>query len=506
MDPYNNYGHQQGQGHPPMGSGGPPRMGMGLPALNQGMPMMPDLGMGFDGTNFMQHGGYMGQGMPSMVPPPMNVSLTPVSTTSSQSPMPVATGGAKPKKAPASKKRKAPASDTQSNPDAPDSPSSATGTGTAADTEEQRKARRREQIAKAARKHRQRQKDELVALREKVKDLKEQIEVLQSSEPSEHDTESGWKQEAEQHAEIRARVDQENEFLRKTLMEQMKFIQRLQDYFTKQPLLNAPSLNKMLTTSPSTGMAPPPAPALMPPPSMPSSFFQLPTVSFRDTLLKVADEAITSCIESVQYGEQLFKQPKVANMSYLGVTVQYEMNKDNIHIFLRHVLPGANHMAVTDRVWDLMTDKTFNQEFGFTESYEVLDTIDNDTKYIRAILNLTLPNPDKNGATKVKAERLHAVKRRIMANCAYIASRSVHDDPSWPQTPSYIRRHQNIGIMLRECVDEGRPATEVMWCIKVHMNEHTDVNVSANTPDTILRNLFEVTPPFFKAILDRVQQ
>lgn len=100
------------------------------------------------------------------------------------------------------------------------------------------KAKRRAQIAKAARKHRQRQKDELIALRAKVKDLKEQIEVLQSSEPSEHNTELGWKQEAEQHAEIRTRVDQENEFLRKTLMEQMKFIQRLQDYFTRQPLLN----------------------------------------------------------------------------------------------------------------------------------------------------------------------------------------------------------------------------------------------------------------------------
>ncbi|KDO22715.1 hypothetical protein SPRG_20958 [Saprolegnia parasitica CBS 223.65] len=260
----------------------------------------------------------------------------------------------------------------------------------------------------------------------------------------------------------------------------------------------------MLTTTPSSA---PPAPALMPPPSMPSSsFFQLPTVSFRDSLLKVADEAINVCIESVQYGEQLFKQPKVANMSYLGVTVQYEMNKDHIHIFLRHVLPGANHMAVSDRVWELMTCKNFNQDFGFTEAYEVLDAIDNDTKYIRAILNLTLPNPDKNGATKVKAERLHAVKRRAMANCVYIASRSVHDDPSWPQTPSYIRRHQNIGIMLRDCIEDGRAGTEVMWCIKVHLDQHTDMSVAANTPDTILRNLFEVTPPFFKAILDRVQQ
>ncbi|OQS05446.1 hypothetical protein THRCLA_02425 [Thraustotheca clavata] len=499
MDPYN-YGHPQG--NPNM----PGRMGMGLPALNPGMPMMPDLGLGFDSSNYMQPGSFM-PGMHPLQPPTMPAAMTPASTTSSQSPAAATSASAaKGKKGAASKKRKAPASDTQSNPDAPDSPSSGTGTATAADSEEMRKARRREQIAKAARKHRQRQKDELVALREKVKDLKEQIEVLQSSEPSEHDTESGWKQEAEQHAEIRARVDQENEFLRKTLMEQMKFIQRLQDYFTKQPLLNAPSLNKMLTTTPTTSMTPPPAPALMPPPSMPSSFFQLPTVSFRDSLIKLADEAVNVCMESVQYGEQLFKQPKVANMSYLGVTVQYEMNKDNIHIFLRHVLPGANYMSVSDRVWDLLTCKNFNQDFPFTESYEVLDAIDNDTKYIRAILNLTLPNPDKNGSTKVKAERLHVVKRRSMANCAYIASRSVNDDPSWPQTPSFIRRHQNIGIMLRECTEEGRSSTEIMWCIKVHLDQHTDSSIAANAPDTILRNLFEVTPPFFKAVLDRVQQ
>lgn len=78
----------------------------------------------------------------------------------------------------------------------------------------------------------------MIALRAKVKDLKEQIEVLQSSEPSEYNTELAWKKEAEQHANVRARVDQENDFLRRTLTEQMKFIQRLQEYFTKQPLLN----------------------------------------------------------------------------------------------------------------------------------------------------------------------------------------------------------------------------------------------------------------------------
>ncbi|RLN91547.1 hypothetical protein BBJ28_00017774, partial [Nothophytophthora sp. Chile5] len=117
-------------------------------------------------------------------------------------------------KSKASKKRKAPAASTASA-------DGDSGDDKQPEEYEDPKAKRRAQIAKAARKHRQRQKDELIALRAKVKDLKEQIEVLQSSEPSEHNTELGWKQEAEQHAEIRARVDQENEFLRKTLMEQM---------------------------------------------------------------------------------------------------------------------------------------------------------------------------------------------------------------------------------------------------------------------------------------------
>ncbi|KDO27799.1 hypothetical protein SPRG_07398 [Saprolegnia parasitica CBS 223.65] len=498
MDPFNNYPNGN-QGHPNMNHSRMPHNMQGVP---MGMPMMPDLGMGFDGSYMQGAGGY---GLPPMQPPPMATALTPMSTTSSQPSAAASSTTSKAKKpsAAASRKRKAPPSDTQSNPDVPDSPSSAAGgAGGAADNEESRKARRREQIAKAARKHRQRQKDELVALREKVKDLKEQIEVLQSSEPSEHDTETGWKQEAEQHAEIRARVDQENEFLRKTLMEQMKFIQRLQDYFTKQPLLNAPSLNKMLTTAPSSSA---PSPALMPPPSMPSSFFQLPTVSFRDTLMKVADDAIQAAMSSVQHGEQLFKQPKVANMSYLGVTVQYEMAKDSIQIFLRHVLPNVNYMDASSRVWDLLTSKAFNEEFPFMESYEVLDAIDNDTKYVRALLNLALPNADAHGTGKIKTERLHAVKRRVVANAVYMAARSVTDDPSWPQTPAYIRRNQNLGIVLRECMDDGRRAAEVLWCMKVTLDEHTDSSITANTPDTILRNLFEVTPPFFKSLLDRVQ-
>jgi hypothetical protein len=58
--------------------------------------------------------------------------------------------------------------------------------------------------------------------------------------------------------------------------------------------------------------------------------------------------------------------------------------------------------------------------------------------------------------------------------------------------------------MLRDCIEDGCSGTEIMWCIKVYLNEHTDPSIQANLPDTILRNLFEVTPPFFKAVIDRV--
>ncbi|ETV81345.1 hypothetical protein H257_05891 [Aphanomyces astaci] len=502
-------GNQQHGHHSMNGSNGGLNMN-GLPQLNMGG--MPPMSNGYDLGGYDQGNSYMNQTSYLNVPPPAMHSqsggsgMQSLSSSAAHSPMPAATNNA-PKAAKAkpavaaSRKRKAP-SETQSIPDAPDSPTSSKGGD---ENSSDPKARRRAQIAKAARKHRQRQKDELVALRDKVKDLKEQIEVLQSSEPSEHDTEIGWKQEAEQHAEIRARVDQENEFLRKTLMEQMKFIQRLQDYFTKQPLLNAPSLNKMLTSSPSMGMSAPPAPALMPPPTMPSSFFQLPTVSFRETLQKLADEGMQMCTDSIQYGEQLFRAPLVPNMTYLGMTVQYEVAKDAINVFSRLTIPHVNFVGAADKIWDLYSSRQFHLDFPLTESFEVLDAIDNDTKYTRSILNLTLPNPDKNGNSKVKSERLHIVKRRNVGNAVYIASRSVNDDPSWPPTPSYVRRNMNVGIMLRDTVDEGRPATECMWCIKVIMDQYTDTSVVANSQDTILRNLFEVTPAFFKAMVEKVQ-
>jgi hypothetical protein len=193
------------------------------PLMGTGSPMFP----GMNGAG----AGAGGMIMPGMTPPV-------TATSAAASPAPAAKE--KPAKATNTKKRKAPAPASAASSNNGDAGSSEEGKQPEEYTDP--KAKRRAQIAKAARKHRQRQKDELIALRAKVKDLKEQIEVLQSSEPSEHNTELGWKQEAEQHAEIRARVDQENEFLRKTLMEQMKFIQRLQDYFTKQPLLNVRAL------------------------------------------------------------------------------------------------------------------------------------------------------------------------------------------------------------------------------------------------------------------------
>ena len=74
-------------------------------------------------------------------------------------------------------------------------------------------------------------------LRNKVNDLEEQITTIKSAEPTEQFNEPAWKQEARQQAEIRSKIDRENEFLRNTLVEQLSFTQKLQQLLTKQPLL-----------------------------------------------------------------------------------------------------------------------------------------------------------------------------------------------------------------------------------------------------------------------------
>lgn len=366
------------------------------------------------------------------------------------------------------------------------------------------KAKRRAQIAKAARKHRQRQKDELIALRAKVKDLKEQIEVLQSSEPSEHNTELGWKQEAEQHAEIRARVDQENDFLRKTLMEQMKFIQRLQDYFTKQPLLNMPSLDMILNSSSSGATSPT---ALSNTISSVSPVLQLQAGSFRDRLIDMATEAMTNSDKQLTACETAFRNPKTSTMTYFGLQVQYEMGKNEMGIFFRHHLYGCNSIAVMNDLWSVLGDYTFEKGFAFTDVAEILEEVDFNTRYIRRVINLTMSNDAAFGGGMMKEESL-TINRQCNHpdGSATLVSRSVLDDPSHPKSVDYIRRNATTTASLKNFSDSTGQGCLLLWSVKVELDKKPDECAkSFNNTDIILKNLFEVAPVFVKGIVDRAR-
>ncbi|DAZ97024.1 TPA: hypothetical protein N0F65_012893 [Lagenidium giganteum] len=423
-----------------------------------------------------------------------SASASPVSTTASTT----ATKAAKPAATTASKKRKAPPAATPANND-----KDSDGENEQPTEYEDPKAKRRAQIAKAARKHRQRQKDELIALRSKVKDLKEQIEVLQSSEPSEHNTELGWKQEAEQHAEIRARVDQENEFLRKTLMEQMKFIQRLQDYFAKQPLLNMPSLDLILNSTSSSATASTLSSTI----ASSSSTLQLQSTSFQDQQLSLANEAMLNADKQLQACEIAFRAPKNPTMTYFGLQVQYDLTKDEMAIFFRHQLYNCSAKKVIDDIWDCVGDSAFEKKFPFVDSVEQLEELDSNSRYFRRVVTLTVSNDNSQSGGTVKEEGLFVIQKRENPDGSiYVICKSVNNDPSHPQTPGMIRRNQVTTVSLRDFADATGNGCSMLWSARVYVDKDADERTkNVNIPDIILKNLFEIAPVFVKGVVDKAR-
>jgi len=479
--------------------------GMGLP-MGMSLPM-PMGNMSANGGLAPIHRmnplmGGNSQMFPSLgMPVPTSASASPsASVTSSASVTPAANGAKGKPKAAASKKRKAPAPPSSVN-DGDDSSVEENG---APEEYEDPKAKRRAQIAKAARKHRQRQKDELISLRSKVKDLKEQIEVLQSSEPSEHNTELGWKQEAEQHAEIRARVDQENEFLRKTLMEQMKFIQRLQDYFTKQPLLNMPSLDMILNSSSSASTTPA---ALSNTISASSNTLQIQSSSFKDQLLQLASDAMSGAEKQLTQCDSSFRSPKNPTMTYFGLQVQYEMSKNEMGIFFRHQMYNCDARAVADDFWECVGDTEFEKKFPFMETSELLEEVDANTKYVRRVVHLTISNDAAHSGGTMKEESLTVNQKRENSDGSiFFISQSVKNDPSHVKASDHIRRNQTTAVSLRNFNDTTGTGCTLLWSVKVVIDKEPDErSKNSNVPDVILKNLFEISPVYVKAIVDRAR-
>ncbi|DBA00977.1 TPA: hypothetical protein N0F65_006238 [Lagenidium giganteum] len=103
-----------------------------------------------------------------------------------------------------------------------------------------RKAKRRQQVAISARRHRCRKKHEMINLKKEVSHLTSQLELLRSRHKMMR--KSGaiaeWEETAMAHRRKRRQAEQESEALRRAIFLQSGFLQELKSAFSSAPIFN----------------------------------------------------------------------------------------------------------------------------------------------------------------------------------------------------------------------------------------------------------------------------
>ncbi|RHY45635.1 hypothetical protein DYB30_007907 [Aphanomyces astaci] len=99
--------------------------------------------------------------------------------------------------------------------------------------------KRKLQLAKASKKHRTRQKDELNLLRDVVTRMESQLDMLKKVKAVEGEHGSQWEQLARSQFLERQRANQENAKLKRALEDQIKFAQALETLVRKKPKLTS---------------------------------------------------------------------------------------------------------------------------------------------------------------------------------------------------------------------------------------------------------------------------
>lgn len=181
-----------------------------------------------------------------------------------------------------------------------------------------------------------------------------------------------------------------------------------------------------------------------------STTLQLQSSSFTDQLMEVATKAMATADQQLAQCESAFRAPKNPTMTYFGLQVQYEMSKNEMAIFFNHQLFNCDANTVMDDLWNCIGDTGFEKQFPFVDSAEVLETIDNDTKYVRRIVNLTVGNGDMAHTGGImKEEQLFMNQKQMNADGSlYFVAKSVDNDPNHPKGMDYIRRNQTVVYVL----------------------------------------------------------
>ncbi|ETV98582.1 hypothetical protein H310_08704 [Aphanomyces invadans] len=283
--------------------------------------------------------------------------------------------------------------------------------------------KRKMQLAKASKKHRTRQKDELKLLREVVTRMESQLDMLKKVKAVEGEHGSQWEQLARAQYLERQRAYQENAKLKRALEDQLKFAQALETLVRKKPKLASSSefeneewkLSKLGLTKES-----------------------------REHSIRCIMERHYEALNGVLVRNALYdatheiKQVKMSYQSHHSNAMSFDM--------ARAVKMPFPYLIYAEASWRFLASVDMDN----TPDSEAIEVIDSNTRYISRKVcksgEAGCPFFGKSRATIICSP---LCRRYIEPNRVVILWKSVLEDELYPRDPTHLVSNQN-GWMVVE--------------------------------------------------------
>lgn len=283
-------------------------------------------------------------------------------------------------------------------------------------TEEEKKLRRRAQVAKSARKHRNRQKEELTRLREQVQMLQEQMAIMAHHQGSSSPTSIKREQDVITQHRKRKKVDEDEEILRNGVLT---------------------NLNVGLISMPSQK------------PHIQHWYHRLPidTLERSTMLTRIADKRMA-------IGEQYIRAEFGAGTSYPLTDIKLNSNGPDLEIkqVRGRLVSGFTHHEVGEACWNSFSNFLFDvpERFRRHVTCERLMELDSNTRYGRTIVPLLR---DHKGRI-VYFHSYFLVRRHVRDDYVMITWETITDDDLYPppadESPETTLRNDEVGCMILE--------------------------------------------------------
>ncbi|RLN50633.1 hypothetical protein BBJ29_005499 [Phytophthora kernoviae] len=290
-------------------------------------------------------------------------------------------------------------------------------------TEEEKKLRRRAQVAKSARKHRNRQKEELARLREQVQMLQEQMAIMTHHQGSSSPTSIKREQDVITQHRKRKKVDD------------------LEDGEIE-------AVGGVLT-NPSPGfvtMAPLPPLQLL---HIQHWYHRLPvdTLERSKMLCRIADKRMA-------IGEQYIRSEFGAGVSYPMTDIKLNSNGPDLEIkqVRGRLVSGFTHHELGEACWSSFSNFQFDvpERFKRHVTCERLMELDANTRYGRTIVPVLR---DRKGVV-VYFHSYFLVRRHVRDDFVLITWETITDDDLYPsrsdENPETTLRNDEVGCMIIE--------------------------------------------------------